>query len=219
LHGLLRMHRVEHSLLYEEFGDVAWDRRWSLDPSVNNEVSSCWAAGEGGLELRGLGGRTLDLGREFCPPRVAFSLAAKAAPEEAAIGYVVLSDAQRRPCAWVYLEWHQDVVGAPGIACWVNDRRIPLQEWPWPRAFEVAFDFDWAARELVEVHVGMGRALQGEGVDFHNADCRGVRFLSLSNRRGAGAQTRWETIQLRMERRVRTDSRRRVRPPFLNMLL
>mmetsp|Transcript_1159 Transcript_1159/g.3637 ORF Transcript_1159/g.3637 Transcript_1159/m.3637 type:complete len:277 (+) Transcript_1159:60-890(+) len=217
--GLLRIHRLEQSLLYEEFGDKAWERRWAVDKSVTNEAAARWLAGDCGLELTGLGGRVLDLGRDFHPPRAAFSVAASAEAAEAAVGYLVLSDSHWHPCAWVYLEWHRDVVGAPGVACWVNDRQVALLEWPWPGVLEVGFDFDWAARELTEVHVGTGCALRGEGVDFHSADCRGIRYVSVSNRRGVSASARWETIQLRVERRVVVDPRRRTRPPFLEMLL
>mmetsp|Transcript_91983 Transcript_91983/g.259882 ORF Transcript_91983/g.259882 Transcript_91983/m.259882 type:complete len:284 (-) Transcript_91983:112-963(-) len=225
LQGLLRLHRLESFLLYEEFGDAAWDQRWRLDPAALAEPGAAWSVGPGGLHLKGIGGRALDLRREFCPPAVALSVAAEtgATPDEAAaLGYVVLADAERRPCAWVYFEWSRDVVGAPSIACWVNEQRVDLMDYPWPCAVEVAFEFDWAAKELTDVSVCGSRVLRGEGIDFHSAECRGVRHVLVSNRRGARggvARARWESLQLWPERRVLHDPWKSSRPPFMEMLI
>lgn len=220
-HALLRLHRAEQSLLYEEFGDRAagWEKRWLLDSSLSSEPGGggVWKAGDDGLCLRGVSGRLLDLGAESMPPAVAFAVAARASAAEAAVGYVVLADAERRACAWVYVEWHQDLVGAPGISCWVNDRQVALMDWPWPEALPISFEFDWAARELTQIRVGGTRALLGEGVDFHNADCSGVRYVSLSNRRGREAEARWDYLLL-MAQRAAPD-RRRAAPRSLSALL
>jgi len=217
--GLLRMHRVERSLFYEEFGDTDWETRWAPDLQVLPDPSAEWLVTAAGLELRGLGGRTLDLGGQFCPPVAAFSIAAQALPAEAAVGYVVLADAARRACAWLYVEWHQDLVGAPGLSLWINDHKVVLPEWPWRTSLKISFELDWAAKELTEIRLDGRCVLRGEGLDFHHADCAGVRHVSLSSRRGTAARARWEAVQLWQERQTRLNLRRRVRPPFLEMVL
>lgn len=217
-HGFLRMHRLEQSLLYEEFGDISWEKRWQLDGGIAEEDPS-WRIGDEGLELSGLSGRLLDLHGNFCPPVAAFSVAVHAVPAEAAMGYIVLQDDARRPCAWIYFEWIQDRVGAPGQCLWINDQRIVLMDWPWPTSLKLSFEIDWAAKELTDIRINGSRAMLDECVEFHNPDCCGVRYVALSSRRGSCARARWEVIQLWAERKVTSDPQRRIRPPFLNMLL
>eukprot|EP00928_Gymnodinium_smaydae_P046970 TRINITY_DN31315_c0_g1_i1.p1 TRINITY_DN31315_c0_g1~~TRINITY_DN31315_c0_g1_i1.p1 ORF type:complete len:278 (-),score=24.58 TRINITY_DN31315_c0_g1_i1:211-1044(-) len=215
----LRLHRLEQSLLYEEFGDVSWENVWRPDSRVGGSEDSTWHIGEHGLHLSGLSGRTLDFGDVFCPPVAAFSIAAQASATEAAIGYIVLEDAWKRRSAWIYFEWYQDLVGAPGLCLWINDHKHVLMDWPWPDSLKLSFELDWVAKELTEIRINGTRVLRGESIDFHNMECSGVRKISLANRRGAAAKARWEMIQLYAERRNGSSAKTKSRSRFMNMLL
>mmetsp|Transcript_68533 Transcript_68533/g.135458 ORF Transcript_68533/g.135458 Transcript_68533/m.135458 type:complete len:280 (+) Transcript_68533:158-997(+) len=196
---LKRLHNYEAAILYEEFGDTTWADRWLPDMIANRNVTAQWHAGPdaSGLELRGLGGRLLDLGSESQPGEVTFKLSARASPvTAAALGYIVLSDASKRPCAWVYIEWQRDVVGLGTVACWVNDTEVRLQDWPWGDSMlTVAFGIDWHSHELTGITIEGSAAAVGFA-DFHNASCQGVRHIALASLRGESAEVCWQNISL-----------------------
>lgn len=196
--ALQRLHQLEASLLFDEFGDGSWEERWC--PATTSPERGSTAVWEGGpeaqgLSLRGLGARTHDLGAECRPGAVEVLLHARAAPDEAAaVGYFVLSDSARRPCVWVYIEWQRDVVGAPLISCQVNDAVVRLAEWPWGGApLAIRFRLNWADRELQNLDVAHDT---GGAVEFHNSRCSGVRYIALANLHGEGAEARWLHVQL-----------------------
>jgi len=197
--GLRRLHNYEAAILYEEFGDTAWADRWLSGLIATQNTTAQWHAGPDafGLELRGLGSRLLDLGSECQPEAATFRLSARASPvTAAALGYIVLSDASRRPCAWVYIEWQRDVVGIGTIAFWVNDTEVRLQDWPWGDSMlSVTFGIDWHSHELTGITVEGSAAAVGFA-DFHNASCQGVRHITLASFRGESAEVCWQSISL-----------------------
>lgn len=204
--ALRRVQHLEASLLYEEFGGP-WSARWLKDLRASRNLPhaamASWGASSDGLLLSGLDERRLDLGAHSRPSRAAFAVACTADAAACSSGgstlaCLALADAARRTIFQIcFCEGLPDM---PGFSIMVNGCKVALAELPWPEAVEVSFNFDWAAREITDLHLGGVPVFRGSSVDFEHSGSSGVRFLSLWNLHGDSARARWEYLRLFRER-------------------